>query len=236
MRKVLILTGPPGAGKNTIAQELAKRLKQCAIIDVDLVRWMVVQPHRAPWDGREGKRQQMLGVRNACILAASFDENNFTVIILDVLSQMTKREYEIQLKRFKPHVVKLLPTYNETVRRNRGRQPRLRMREIKMLYEQQMRLICPRVIDNTRLSVRETVEKILTVKGYPSSGIKSLNVDHPYHCCCVNLKLKNKTFQVSHFLFKIHESELKSKNPLSRNGSVDENLPAIFTNLELRLA
>jgi len=177
MRKVLILTGPPGAGKNTIAQELAKRLKQCAIIDVDLVRWMVVQPHRAPLDGREGKRQQMLGVRNACILAASFDENNFTVIILDVLSQVTKREYEIQLKRFKPHVVKLLPTYNETVRRNRGRQPRLRMREIKMLYEQQMRLICPRVIDNTRLSVRETVEKILTVKGYPSSGIKSLNVD-----------------------------------------------------------
>src|SRR3990167_3898309 len=89
MRKVLILTGPPGAGKNTIAQELAKRLKQCAIIDVDLVRWMVVQPHRAPWDGREGKRKQMLGVRIACTLAALFDEKIFTVIFLDLLSQNT---------------------------------------------------------------------------------------------------------------------------------------------------
>lgn len=69
---VIILTGPPGAGKNTVAQIIAMGKNKCAVIDVDLVRWMILQPHKAPWEGNAGKNQQMLGVRNACLLAKNF--------------------------------------------------------------------------------------------------------------------------------------------------------------------
>lgn len=72
MKMVLILTGPPAAGKNSTASIFAKELSRCAVIDVDVVRWMVVQPHKAPWDGDEGKAQQKLGVQNACALARNF--------------------------------------------------------------------------------------------------------------------------------------------------------------------
>lgn len=58
MSKVLILTGPAGAGKNTVAHEFAKKREKCAVIDIDLVRWMVLQPHKAPWEGEEGMKQQ----------------------------------------------------------------------------------------------------------------------------------------------------------------------------------
>lgn len=70
--RILILTGPAGAGKNTIASLLTKQRTKCVVIDVDVVRWMVAQPHKAPWNGEEGVKQQELGVENACLLAKNF--------------------------------------------------------------------------------------------------------------------------------------------------------------------
>lgn len=62
---ILLLTGPPVAGKSTLGPLIAKRLERCAVIDVDRVRAMVVQPHIAPWLGEEGMTQLRLGARNA---------------------------------------------------------------------------------------------------------------------------------------------------------------------------
>jgi broad-specificity NMP kinase len=84
--KILILTGPPGCGKNTVSALLAQRRSQCAVIDVDAVRQMLVQPHKAPWDGDEGIVQAKLGVENACLLARQFVQAGFDGVILDVIS------------------------------------------------------------------------------------------------------------------------------------------------------
>ena len=68
---IVILSGPTRAGKNTVAGELAQQIPRCAIVDVDVLRSMVFRPHKAPWDGEEGRFQQHLGVKNACRLARS---------------------------------------------------------------------------------------------------------------------------------------------------------------------
>ena len=66
---------------------------RCAVIEVDDLRHMLVQPHVAPWDGAEGRRQQRLGVTNAALLAAAFAEDGADVVIADVVTTDTAALY-----------------------------------------------------------------------------------------------------------------------------------------------
>ena len=158
---MLILNGPTGTGKNTIAEIVSKKTERSVVIDVDLLRLMVKNPHKAPWQGEEGKYQQLLGVSNACLLAKEFIKNGFSVIILDVLSDETAKLYKDNLNEFKPKLVLLLPTWEEIVRRNKTRERRLTDDELEMVYKQQADLkTFDEKIDNTNLSPEEVAEKI----------------------------------------------------------------------------
>ncbi len=159
--KVLILTGPAGAGKSTIAHILAKKKDRCAVVDVDAVRWMLLQPHKAPWDGSEGKRQQMLGVKNTCELVKNFIEDGSDVIISDVLSQETLQLFRKELANLNPKIVLLLPSIEEIQKRNKMRPPRITEKEIAMLYKSQEILKgYDEKINNTKLSAEEVTERI----------------------------------------------------------------------------
>ena len=159
---VWILTGPPGVGKNTIATALARRRPRCAIVDVDLVRWMVAQPHHAPWEGTEGVAQQVLGVTNACLLARNFVAADYDVALLDVLTDATAHRYRIQLQDYSPKIVQLVASLEEVQRRNHERGPRLTPDELLMLYRQQHGLATYDIrIDTTDLPVDLTVAHIL---------------------------------------------------------------------------
>src|SRR5690349_9064016 len=93
MPVAVVLTGGPGAGKTTVAHAVAVGRRRCAIIDVDDVRHMLVQPHVAPWGGSEGRRQQMLGVENSCALAGSFLRDGSDVVMADVVAPQTAPVY-----------------------------------------------------------------------------------------------------------------------------------------------
>jgi adenylylsulfate kinase-like enzyme len=162
---VLILTSPAGAGKNTIAKVWSARRERCAIIDVDTVRQMLVQPHKAPWEGEEGRAQQRLGVQNACALARNFAESGADVVILDVLSQETLTDYREALADLNPKIVLLLPTWEEVQRRNKMRTQYLTDGEIEMIYQSQVSLTGPdQKIDNTDLSPEEVASQIDEMK------------------------------------------------------------------------
>ena len=88
-RPVLVLTGPPAVGKSTTARAVATARQRCAYVDVDDIRLLVVAGGAAPWDGDEGRRQQDLGVRNACALASGFVTADIEVVVADVLTRET---------------------------------------------------------------------------------------------------------------------------------------------------
>lgn len=158
---VLILNGPTGAGKNTIAEILSKRKDRTVVIDVDLLRLMVKNPHKAPWQGEEGKHQQLLGVSNTCLLAKEFVKHDFSIVILEVLSDETARLYKENLAEHEPKLILLLPSWGEIIRRNKTREKRLTDEELKMVYEQQTELkTYDQKIDNTKLSAEEVANKL----------------------------------------------------------------------------
>ena len=138
MAPILILTGPPAAGKNTIADALAERLERCAVVDVDQVRWMVRQPHVAVWYDGEGTAQHHLGVQNACLLARSFFESGYTVIILDLLTDQTLPQYRAALAGRALRIVQLLPRLEEVQRRNEARGQWVKPERVTALWAQQV--------------------------------------------------------------------------------------------------
>jgi predicted kinase len=92
-----MLTGGPAAGKSTTGRLLAQTRPRAALIDVDDVRQFIVSGAAAPWEGDEGRRQQHLGVENACGLTRRFLEAEVDVVIADVLTPDTAEIYSTLL-------------------------------------------------------------------------------------------------------------------------------------------
>jgi guanylate kinase len=156
---IIILTGPAASGKNTISKILAQKKERCAVIDVDTVRQMYVQPHKAPWDGKEGNAQQLLGVENTCLLARSYSQQNIDVVILDVLTGETASLYKKNLNEVK--IILLMPTFAEAQKRFKERPSTITDDEFKMIYEWEENLtVFDEKIDNTTLSAEEIADKI----------------------------------------------------------------------------
>jgi len=163
---LIILNGPTGAGKNTISAIIAKKRTRCAVVDFDDIRKMFVKPHKTPWDGEEGLSQQLLGVNHACLIAQSFLENKFDVILLDVLSEETAKIYKDKLRKYSPKLIFILPSFDEIERRNTTRPPRLTNQELEMVYKEQAQLkTFDHKIDNSLMSADEVAGKVNKLMG-----------------------------------------------------------------------
>lgn len=128
----LLLTGPPAAGKSTTARALAMSCPRGAVVDVDDIRQLVVSGHVAPWDGEEGRRQQRLGVENACDVARRLGSAGIDVLICDVVDDATLPLY----RRLLPDlvVVRLSLPLDEARRRAASRPVHLTNREFEDLH------------------------------------------------------------------------------------------------------
>jgi chloramphenicol 3-O-phosphotransferase len=86
---VVIVTGPAGVGKSTVARELCLRFDRAAHISVDSLRDMVVSGYASPIPGEsdptEAEEQIRLGIANAAALARNFAESGMLAVIDDVL-------------------------------------------------------------------------------------------------------------------------------------------------------
>lgn len=86
--QIILLFGPSGTGKSSLARLLAGRMPRCACIEVDTLRYMIVgglvagsggtPPSQAP---EEYRRQCWLGVANAVRLAQGFATEGFSSVI-----------------------------------------------------------------------------------------------------------------------------------------------------------
>jgi len=159
---IIILTGPAAAGKNSVSNIIAQKLKRCAVIDVDTVRQMLVKPHKAPWGGKEGKRQQLLGVKNASMLAKNFYDYKTNVIILDVITNETAKLYKKYLGKVK--IFLLMPSYDIAIKRFKERKTLISIteKEFKMLYRWEQDLtVFDKKIDNSTMSAEEVADRII---------------------------------------------------------------------------
>jgi hypothetical protein len=160
MKPITILTGPAAAGKNTVGHIYATWFSErCAVIDGDQVRWMLRKPHVAPWDGEEGLRQHRLGVHHACLLAKSFVGEGCEVVILDILWSDLAQRHRDELKGYTLRIVRLMPSWEESLRRLHERSHSITDAEAKWVYETQVALQdFDYSIDNSTLSAEKVAE------------------------------------------------------------------------------
>jgi len=133
LRHPLVLTGPPAVGKSTAARSLASARPRCAVVEVDDLRQLVVTGAAAPWEGEAGARQRLLGVRNACALAANFLADDIDVVITDILTPATAMLYSELLPGCL--VLRLSAPLSETQRRSGSRRRWLTAAQFVALHE-----------------------------------------------------------------------------------------------------
>ena len=122
--QLVILSGPPNAGKSATAEALCERYDRMLHVDVATLRGFLRMGRLRPWDDSpEGRRQRELLIVSACDMARRFLDAGYGVVIDDVVTPDDLPGYEAALTSCEAtaHLVVLLPKWDVLVERERRR-------------------------------------------------------------------------------------------------------------------
>ncbi|MGB2694570.1 MAG: AAA family ATPase [Dehalococcoidia bacterium] len=122
--QLVILSGPPNAGKSSTAEALCQRYDRMLHIDVDALRDFLRMGRLRPWDdSRDGRRQRALLIGAACDMACRFLAAGYGVIIDDVVLPEDTAVYQDALSAWDEavHIVVLLPPLAVVIEREKRR-------------------------------------------------------------------------------------------------------------------
>lgn len=158
-----IVTGVPGAGKTTTARALAATASRGVHIEGDVLQHFVVSggvPPR-PVGGAAAGRQIDLNVRNQCLLARSFRDEGFMVVMDYVVSRRID-SYLAQLPPEPVGLVVLCPDLEVAAVRDRSRAHKQVLDAWRLLDAKLRRELAGLGLwlDNGALDVAQTVARI----------------------------------------------------------------------------
>ncbi len=122
--QLVILSGPPNAGKSSAAEALCQRYDRMLHVDVGVLRDFLRMGRLRPWDGSpDGRRQRPLLITSACDMARRFLDAGYGVVIDDVVTPDDLPAYREALAgcRAAAHFVVLLPPLAVVLERERAR-------------------------------------------------------------------------------------------------------------------
>lgn len=167
---IIWISGPPAAGKTTLAIALAREFNQALHIPVDDLRLWVVQglADSVPWSD-ETERQFQIAEEAVCRVASTYQDARFAVLI-DHCRNLTCLEAVIAEHLSGRPILKvcLLPDLLVNQQRNMDRtnktfEPTVLTETIQFVNESMTQTVAPEgwlVVDNTKINVDQTVELI----------------------------------------------------------------------------
>jgi chloramphenicol 3-O-phosphotransferase len=171
---IFLITGPPGAGKSSVAVSLLQRFPFGFHLPLDDLREWVVSgiAHPVPNWTQETTRQFDLARQGAVQLAKQYANAGFAVVIDDIVNvQDVTRHFSPALERYSFHKIILLPSITVALQRNRERTNKrfdtnvldTPIRNIHQWFSEQV--VAPKewlILDTSDLTIDETVDRILS--------------------------------------------------------------------------
>ena len=169
---LIILSGPPAAGKSTIGEKLALAFPRSVNFSLDDIRHFVKNGYVAPWNDTEEEGQSTLATTVAIAMIKQYLAKNFVVIIDDVIDDQGVKVYKDQLDEIQAFL--LLPRLKILKERDARRTPAKQMgSRVEELYREiaAKKYELLQIIDSSDQAPEETVTLIQNkVEGEDQAG------------------------------------------------------------------